>query len=286
MEENKNPLEIKNKIISLLRIRGPCLPVHVARETGISSLFAGAFLSELASEKEIKISIMKVGGSPLYFLSGQESQLEKFSSYLPGKEKEAFSLLKQKSFLEDGKLEPSIRVALRNLKDFAVPFNINNEEGTKLLWRFHSKTEQEFLDRIKPKIKITEQKKLTKQEKEKPLLEIKEKKLTKKKEKPDFAKEITSLLESGNLEIIEELENKKREYSAIIKINSELGKLKFLCLAKDKKRISENDLSLATQKAQSIKMPVLFLSPGELNKKALSYLESYSGLIKFKRIKD
>ncbi len=65
MEQQKNPMEMRNKIIALLKIRGPSLPVHISKEIGLSSIFAGAFLSELASSKEIKISNMKVGGSPL-----------------------------------------------------------------------------------------------------------------------------------------------------------------------------------------------------------------------------
>jgi len=32
--------------------RGPSLPVHIASETGLSMLFASAFLSELLSEKK------------------------------------------------------------------------------------------------------------------------------------------------------------------------------------------------------------------------------------------
>jgi len=294
MEQNKNPLEIRKKIISLIRIKGPCLPIHISREIGIETLFSGAFLSELAREKEIRISNLKVGGSPLYYLPGQEYQLEKFSNYLPGKEKEAFVTLKQKKILEDNKLEPAIRVALRNIKDFAVPLVIENS----LFWKFHSINEQEaksMLPRIEVKRQIIEKKEIKPQviekpeikitrEKEKPLITLKETKEKKVKELPDFAKKILSLLNLGNIEILEEKEAKKKEFSSIIRINSDLGKLKFLCIAKDKKSITENDLRLALQKSQTEKMPCLFLAPGELNKKASSYLEEHSSLIKFKKL--
>ena len=93
--------EIKEKIISLLQIRGPSLPVHVSSEIKTSILFASAFLSELASEKRIKISNMRVGSSPLYFLPGQEPLLEKFSQYLKSREKDAYMLLKGEKFLKD-----------------------------------------------------------------------------------------------------------------------------------------------------------------------------------------
>ena len=86
--------------------------------------------------------------------------------------------------------------------------------------------------------------------------------------------------------MLEEKEAKKREFELIVRINSQLGKMKFLCLAKDKKRITENDLTLALQKSQTEKLPILYLSTGELNKKATSYLQKHSGLIIFKKIKE
>ena len=93
--------ELKEKILSTFKQRGPSLPVHIAGATGLSILFASAFLSELFSEKKIKISHMKVGSSPIYFLPGQEHLLENFSQYIKGKEKETFLLLKEKKILKD-----------------------------------------------------------------------------------------------------------------------------------------------------------------------------------------
>jgi len=322
MEPNKNPMEIRSKIISLLKIRGPALPVHITKETGLNMIFAGAFLSELASDRTIIISNMKVGGSPLYFLPGQEQMLENFIQHLPGKEKEAFSLLKEKKLLEDKKLEPAIRVAIRNMKDFAFPLLLNSPEQI-LFWRFYSVSEEEaklmvekiiesrkpvepIATKIEPKpgvvseIKIkpaTEIKqvaktkpaeikaeiKAVKKEIEKPLIIIKEKPI-KTKEKSDFVKKIVSFLESENIELIEEKELKKKEVLGIIRINSDIGKIRFLLIAKEKKTITENDLTLALQKSQSLKMPAFLLSSGSLDKKASSYLEQYASLIKFRRI--
>src|SRR3989344_1919699 len=136
-KEYKNPNEIRDKIKSFIRLRGPSLPIHVSKEIKIETLFTSAFLSELASTKDIKISDMKVGGSPLYFIPGQEEELERYSNYLPGKEKEAFLLLKEKKILKDNELEPAIRVALRSIKDFAFPIIIVLEGEKMLYWRFH-----------------------------------------------------------------------------------------------------------------------------------------------------
>jgi len=137
----QNNLNLKEKILSILQKRGPSLPVHIAKEIDLSMLFASAFLSELVSEKKIKISNMKIGNSPIYFLPGQESMLEKFSQYLKSKEKEAFILLKEKKFLKDKNQDPAIRIALRTIKDFAIAFKKNEE----IIWRFFTVSETEFI---------------------------------------------------------------------------------------------------------------------------------------------
>lgn len=148
--------QIRGKIISFIRENGPSLPVQIAKETGLSILFASAFLSELYGEKIINISNIRVGSSPLYFIPGQEPQLERFSQYIKGKEKEAYLLLKEKAILRDSQLQPAIRVALREIKDFAVPFEKNNE----IFWRYFLVEEPEKieLDIIEVVVENTEEK--------------------------------------------------------------------------------------------------------------------------------
>ncbi|MEJ2267485.1 MAG: hypothetical protein P8X70_00190 [Nanoarchaeota archaeon] len=155
--------QIKNKIILTLQRRGPSLPVHIARETGLSMLFASAFLSELLSEGKIKISNMKVGNSPIYFINGQEPSLEKFSHHLKSKEKEAFSKLKEKKILKDKKQEPAIRVALRTIKDFAIPF----EKDREIFWKYFIHNEKERLEEVNSKEKEEKQQEIKKDIQEK-----------------------------------------------------------------------------------------------------------------------
>ena len=88
---------IKENILRLIKQKGPSLPVPLSRELYQSSLFVSAFLSELVSERKLKMSSMRVGNSPLYFVPGQKPMLAKFFNYLNNKEKEAFNLLKEKN---------------------------------------------------------------------------------------------------------------------------------------------------------------------------------------------
>ncbi|MEK6820994.1 MAG: hypothetical protein AABY11_01170, partial [archaeon] len=137
----QNALEIKEKILWALKKRGPSLPVHVAKEAGLSILFAGAFLSELVADKKVKISDMKVGSSPIYFLNDHAPMLERFSKHLNSREKDAFILLREKKFLNDREQSPVIRVALRAIRDFAIPFNRNGQ----IIWRYYTVPESEFM---------------------------------------------------------------------------------------------------------------------------------------------
>lgn len=173
-----NSFSKKEKIIETIKSNGPALPVQISKAIELSPLFASAYLSELYSEKEIKISNMKVGSSPLYYLEGQEEKLENFIQYLNPKEKEAFELLKENKVLRDKNQTPVIRVALRAIKDFAIPVKIKKENESEIYWAYHLLNEQEIRSAIqnpqdpKPIEKLEEES--PKEEKEK-LEEIKEK---------------------------------------------------------------------------------------------------------------
>ena len=139
-------IQNKEAIISIIKSKGPCLPVQIAREVNLSMLFASAYLSEIYNERKIKMSSMKVGSSPLYYVSGQEALLENFIQYLNHKEKEAFALLKKEKLLNDEKMEPAIRVALRSIKDFAVPIRIKLDHDSKLFWKHFLINDEEIKD--------------------------------------------------------------------------------------------------------------------------------------------
>ncbi len=134
-----DPVETHKKIIGVLDEKGPSLPINIAKALEISSLFISAFLSELTNQKRIKVSSLKVGGSPLYYLKGQEKKLEDYYKYLHPRESEAFLLLREHRVLKDRDQDPATRVALRSIKDFSVGFKMDNE----IYWRFVSVSKEE-----------------------------------------------------------------------------------------------------------------------------------------------
>lgn len=126
----------KELILAFIRARGPSLPVHIARDVKTSPLFASAFLSELYNEQKLRMSHLKVGSYSLYLLQGQENLLENFIQFLNHKEQEAFNLIKQNRLLIDEQLTPAIRVAMREIKDFAIPIKANINNAEKILWKY------------------------------------------------------------------------------------------------------------------------------------------------------
>jgi hypothetical protein len=272
----QNTIPVKEKIISIFKRRGPSLPIHIARETELSILFASAFLSELLAEKKIKISNMRVGSSPIYFIPGQEFMLEKFSEFLKSKEKEAFLLLKEEKFLKDSKQEPAIRVALRELKDFAIPFKKDEE----IYWRYFNVPESEF-EKVEEKVVETSKepvKILINEEKTKEVLKKeKRKKISKKpvktkssKQNEKFLTKVKDFLMKSSIEI-NSIENiGKNELVLKVKEN---GKEK-LFFAYNKKRITEKEIVKAGKKASEEKLKYSIFFLGTLPKKISDFREA------------
>lgn len=287
--------ETKNRIINALRINGPSFPAKVSRETGISPLFVAAILSELVAEKKLLMSAMKVGSSPIYILPGQEALLEKFSQYLNHKEREAFELIKSSQLLNDEQQDPAIRVALRKISDFAVPISVRSGEQQHLFWKYFLFPDNEARYRIESilePVKQPEREVVKKvQEPEMPLPELKAEKPEPVKEKKkfkkdsDFSLKLKDYLLGKEIELLQELNSKPKEFSAKIRVDTPFGKQEFLLVAKDKKKITEDELIIAVQKAHLEKMPALIMSSGEPDKTAKEYLKEWRNLIKFEKIK-
>lgn len=359
--------QIKERILSLIRVKGPSLPIPIARAINISPLFTSAFLSELFSEKKIFMSNMKVGSSSVYFIPGQESQIENFIEHLNIREREAVLLLKSRKLLEDEALTPVTRVALRSTKDFAIPIRIKIDGETRLFWKYfliqdseigsliqeslvknqplqldtnkstkEEKQEQkreekqiikpietkkeaipenkmqdinidvkevkeiktikegntkEIIKELREDIKTTENNEIEEtaqidKPKQEPLeTKKKPKKQTDKNKESDFTKKVKTYLLAKDIEILEIKEEKKKDFSAKVRIDEKFGKQEYFLIVKDKKKVNEFDLALALQKAQQERMPSLIMAPGDLDKKAQEEIVLWKNIVKFHKIK-
>jgi len=267
---------LKEQILSIVRREGPVLPVHISRKLGSDTYFAGAILSELVKSNAIRVSNAKIGGSPLYYINGQESKLDKLYPYLPGKEKEAYDLLRTRQVLQDKECDPPIRVALRIVKDFAYPSEVNGV----LYWRWYLTSEVEAK-------KLIEDDNKGKLKKEIKVETYKQLNVEKKIESVALKKDnVVNSLKIAHIKIIEAvLKRKNREVEGKVQVNSDLGILDYYLLAKNKKTLNEADLSLANDSGRKNKLPVLFLTNGNLSKKAEKYLEeNLKGRVIFRKI--
>ncbi|MDD5700214.1 MAG: hypothetical protein PHH00_03415 [Candidatus Nanoarchaeia archaeon] len=303
--------QIKTKILSYMKINGPSLPVHIARQTGLSILFASAFLSELIADRELKTSNLRVGSSPLYLIPGQEPMIENYSQHLKNKEKEAFLMLKEKKFLKDRDLEPAIRVALREIKDFAVAFQRDNE----IYWRYFTVPETEFpIEEIKPvskaevispkekeviieeeKIEIIEEE-IIKPDSEKEAIGKKKPEIKKnaKHDKPlkkprkisrekdrrnNFFNKVKEILTQKQIEILDIAE---------ISINKIIFKVRkdeeYLIIAYNKKKVTEQDIINSHKKSQELGLPYKIMIFGEPLKRFGNLIEAVKNLKDIEKI--
>ena len=123
-------------IIEFIKSNGPILPVQLSKHINTNILFASAMLSELVSTRQLKMTTMAIGGSPLYYAPGQEELVDqRLGGSLGGREKEVYLLLKDKRILWEKDLLPWQRVALRDLKDFAALMSVKHNDNIENFWK-------------------------------------------------------------------------------------------------------------------------------------------------------
>lgn len=295
MPDVQKVAEIKQRILSALERSGPSFPSRIARDVSLSPLFIAALLSELLADRKVKTTSMKVGSSPIYFIPGQEPRIQEFANYLNAKEREAFEILKKQEIVEDTLQEPAIRVALRKISDFAIPLTVHHDTVEKTFWKFYTLPDQDIQPKIEHALGIrSEVKEVVKQEqpvhettKEKTPNEIPQepKKKQKTTKENEFGRKIKDYLLGKDIELLAELAAKPREFVGKVRIDTHFGKQEFYLIAKDKKKIAEEEIIVAVQRAQLEKMPALLMAPGEPDKQAKEYLKEWRNLVKFERVK-
>lgn len=274
---------IKDRIIQVMSQKGPVLPVHIAKAIESNTIMASAHLSELVSKQQVKISNIKVGGSPLYYLPDHASRLQEFSDNLHEKEKKVYDQLKENKIMRDKDLDPVFRVAIRQIKDFAVPLEVSYKQEKEIFWKWYLVSNKDAEPMIRGIVSPEERQERPKEEpaqEKKP--EVVEKKPEQaKQETPKksstaglFSKKVDDYLSKNRIDVFEkDIIRKGSEIDLVIRIPSQVGSLKYYCKAKSKKRVSDSDLSAAFAKGQLKKLPVLFLTDGELTKKGKESLE-------------
>jgi len=296
-------MDNRSEALKVVIERGPLQPSQIATTVNTNILFASAILSELTDNKKIKITHVKRGGSPFYYVSGQEEKLMDLAKYLSGKTKEAYDLLSEKLVVRDSHAEPWQRVAFRDLKDYAVPVHVNYKGVQETFWKWYLTTNDEAKGLIKG---LFGEKKEDPVEQEKVRKEPIEREEVRESVQSELVKDesveklvrgevvssdqeevsIEDYFSTNNMYVISQnMIRKGRELNFIIDFPSQIGKLRYFAKYKNKKKITDKDLFLAIDEGADKGLPVLFLSSGELTKKAQAYLdENISGKLIFKSL--
>lgn len=315
---------ITDRVKQLVRMRGPVIPSQISKEIGTNILMASAILSELASKNDVRISSIKFGGTPLYYVPGQEPKLLNYLASLPPKEREALEQLKSGGVLLDTGLDPATRFAMRQIKDFAKPLEVSIDGESQLFWKWYLLPNEEAEAAIKKTLGLTEetgtkeqpptatiepvidtQTNITQQptlpaakpamqqpvQTALPSSEI-PKPQARKAASPkapapaalEFAKAANEFFAKNSIDVESERILSKSEAEYTIILPSPVGKLRYYCIARNKKTCTDSDISSAIVQGQLKKLPVLLLTKGELTKKAQQLLSKEIGAIVIKKI--
>lgn len=295
---NFNIQELRDKILEIVKKEGPILPAQVSQKVVSNVLFTAAILSDLVRQGQVQISKARIGNSPVYYAKGQEPKLQMLYKHLGEKPRKVYEILKEKRILRDKELESWQRVAVREIKDFAIMLSVNYHTGQEIFWKWYmtpdEEAKQKIIDVLKkeePKEKEETKKKEELPKKEPKKEEKKEEKQAKLKEdkkierKDEFYGLINLFFTENRINIIEEKALRKNtEYEFIIEVPSTVGNLKYFVKARNKRKVSDSELNMAYTLGEKKKLPTIVISTGDLTKKAEKYLEELEGLV-FKKIK-
>jgi len=274
-------MEYRDKILALAQT-SPLLPTSVAKALATNSIMAGAMLSEMCSKGLLKTSALRVGGSPLYIIPGKEEQLLNYLQSLNEKDRRTVLKLQEEKIIRQTEADPLTQVSLAQVKDFAKPLTVTYENKQETFWKWFSIEDKEAEELIrmklegKPAAKKIEQPKIP-VEQPKPA----EQKTLAPAEKPtgDFWQQTQTFLTKNNIILTEQTTIKKKlEFDLIIELPSPVGKLSYYCKARNKKKITEGDISAAYVQGQIKKLPVIYLTNGELTKQAKEVLAQLKGI--------
>ena len=89
----------------------------------------------------------------------------------------------------------------------------------------------------------------------------------------DFESIIIQYLKKKEIKILDKVAiAKNKELNFTVQIPSNAGDLTYFVKARYKKSLSEGDLLLAFTEGQNLKLPTLYLSSGDITKKAREYM--------------
>lgn len=139
----------QDALLAIVETKGPVLPVDIKRETRTDLILTSAMLSNLVSAKKVKLTHLKVGSSPLYYVAGQEKDLVNYIGKLPEKVKRAVERLQAEGVLREIMLSPVERFGLQEAKDYAEALVVTVAGQKEVFWKWYLTTDIETEAKIR-----------------------------------------------------------------------------------------------------------------------------------------
>ena len=130
-------MTMQEKILDVLRRGGPQVSPKIAREVKGEAIIVSAYLSELKASGKLLISKIKIRTIPLYYLTNKKKQLALFADRLNPKDRAVFDKLEQLKVLREAQLDLLSKVALRKMKDFAIPLQVSVGGNQEIFWKWY-----------------------------------------------------------------------------------------------------------------------------------------------------
>ena len=200
-------MHVHDQILLYIKANGPVVPTRIAKVIKSEILIASAHLSDLATQGKVKVSNLKIGGSPLYYLHGQEDQLLNFvQGNTNPKDYAVLEVLMEKKVLRESTLDLLSKVALRELKDFAIPLHVRTKDSAELFWKYYLLSSEQTNELIGTILMSEEPQKVAEAGivKEEPILEV--------PTEPVFEKKVVGESKIKEKSIIKEIEKQKDSY--------------------------------------------------------------------------
>lgn len=326
----------KESVLAALQTRGPSIPIHIKKVIGEGDTFTiGALLSELTAGGKVKVSNVKRGGSPYYYVPEHASRLVECIEDLGEKDRRAARLLQERKILRDKNQDPLLRVCLRNIKDYSRPLEVKTKEGTELFWKWYLTPQEEAITKIRealgmpqnppaqqvkpeeaqpvkvqdtkaaeaekpsevqqeqhqeptptsaptPVANTPRQENLTAEEQEKPKPQAAATLLKEIDDSGDsFLRQLLEYFAEKHIQIItKDVVRKNGEVDLEISVPTAVGRVDYYCKAKNKKKSNDGDLASAYVQGSLKKLPIIYLTTGEVTKKAKEMMhKEFRGMV-------
>jgi len=148
----------KDNLLRFVREKKYVTPTNIAESFDTTTIIGSAALSGLSKDNLIKITNLKIGSTPYYYDPKQsESLIELANKHFSSYDKEIFLKLQSSQVLNDISLSIQEGLAIKRIKDFAIPVEINSNGKNLKFWVWYlrdlKETKTQILDAIKPKTK-------------------------------------------------------------------------------------------------------------------------------------